>query len=97
MFVVLFFHFRKHFYLGSANIGTRGTTFTKELGMFVKNCPILAQDARHIFDLYWSIDGLKELPKLYPSWLKTNINVYHPLRVLNSMDNVVYEVQIPGI
>ena len=58
----------------------------------VRNCPGLAQDARKILDLYWSIDGLKTLPRFYPKSLKTNINVYKPLKVLNNFDNVIYEV-----
>ncbi len=49
--------------MGSANIGSRGTSWTKELGMLVTNCPALGDDARKIFDLYWHIDGMKELPK----------------------------------
>ena len=67
-------------------------TYTKELGIVVRNCPVLGQDARKILDLYWSIEGLKTLPRFYPKSLKTNINVYKPLRVLNNFDNVVYEV-----
>ena len=59
---IMFFH-RTHFYMGSANIGSRGSSWTKELGMLVKHCPKLGVDARKIFDLYWSINGLKELPK----------------------------------
>ena len=58
----------------------------------VRNCPVLAQDARKILDLYWSIDGLRTLPRFYPKSLKTNINVYKPLKVLNNFDNVIYEV-----
>ena len=88
-----FCYFSKHFYLGSANVGTRGTTLTKELGMFVKNCPILGQDARKLFDVYWAVDGLKELPKIYPRNLWSTINVNHPLRVLNSLDGVIYDVR----
>jgi hypothetical protein len=55
--------FSEHFYLGSANVGSRGTTFTKELGVLVTNCPQLGADARKIFDLYWSVYKLKVLPE----------------------------------
>lgn len=78
--------------MGSANLGTRGTSFTKELGMFVQNCSKLAEDARKIFDLYWSIDGLKNLPKKYPRGLESKINLKHPLRILNSHDGTIYNV-----
>ena len=54
---------RNHFYLGSANVGSRGTSWTKELGMLVTACPKLGEDAKKIFDLYWHIDGMKKLPE----------------------------------
>ena len=85
--------FRKHFYLGSANFGSRGTTFTKELGMLVKDCPSLGEDARKIFDLYKSVDGLNSLPKKYSKHLKTRINATHPITIYNTKDDVVYKVQ----
>ena len=84
--------FRKHFYLGSANFGSRGTTFTKELGMLVKDCPTLGEDARKIFDLYRSVDGLKKLPKRYPKYLRTKINDTHPVQVYNTKDDTIYKV-----
>ena len=83
---------KKHFYLGSANFGTRGTTFTKELGMLVKDCPLLAQDARKIFDLYKSVDGVKALPTRYSKHLRTSINETHPLLVYNTKDDTIYKV-----
>ena len=85
--------FSKHFYLGSANIGSRGTTWTKEIGMLIKDCPTFASDAKKILDLYWIIHGMKKLPKTYPNELTSTINLLRPLRVLNKMDNTIYKVK----
>ena len=47
---------RKHFYLGSANLSDRGLTKTKEMGIFVTNCPKLAENAANLFEVnIWSI------------------------------------------
>lgn len=78
--------------MGSANLGSRGTSWTKELGMMVTNCPKLGEDARKIFDLYWSIDGLDKLPTKYPKGMATEINDKNPLQVLNHNDGVIYNV-----
>ena len=58
---------RKHFYLGSANLSDRGLTKTKEMGIFVRNCPSLADDAAKLFDVYWEMGGLQKIPKKWPS------------------------------
>ena len=86
--------FSAHFYLGSANIGSRGATWTKEIGIIGSDCPKLASDAKKIFSLYWSIDGLKKLPEVYPKQLATKINLEKPLKVLNRADNTIYKVII---
>jgi len=39
--IVFCLTFRKHFYIGSANLGNRGTTKTKEVGAYVRDCPTL--------------------------------------------------------
>ena len=53
---------------------------------------MLASDAKKIFSLYWSIDGLKKLPEVYPKQLATVINLKKPLKVLNRADNTIYKV-----
>ena len=55
--------FRKHFYLGSANLSDRGLTKTKEMGVLVTNCPTLAEDAAILFDVYWELGGRNKLIK----------------------------------
>ena len=78
--------------MGSANVGSRGSSWTKEVGLLVTNCPKLAVDAKKIFNLYWSVDGLKSLPKDYPRELSTQINQDTPLKVLNNLDNTIYKI-----
>ena len=56
-------YFSQHVYMGSANLGNRGTRRTKELGIVVKNCPKLAEDATKMISLYWSLYKLKKLPE----------------------------------
>ena len=58
---------RKHFYLGSANLSDRGLTKTKEMGILVTNCPELADDAAKLFDVYWELGGLQNVPKKWPT------------------------------
>ena len=65
---------RKHFYLGSANLSDRGLTKTKEMGIFVRNCPSLADDAAKLFDVYWEMGGLQKIPKKWPSSFRYNVN-----------------------
>ena len=55
---------------------------------------MLASDAKKIFSLYWSIDGIKKLPQVYPKQLATKINLEKPLKVLNRADNTIYKVII---
>ena len=57
--------FRKHFYMGSANIGSRGASWTKELGVLVTNCPALGADASKLIQLYWDIYSMDKLPAKY--------------------------------
>ena len=80
--------------MGSANFGTRGVSYTKELGILVKDCALLGEDARKIFDLYRSIDGVKKLPRKYSRQFKTWINDANPLSVYNTKDDTIYKVSL---
>ena len=80
--------------MGSANFGTRGVSYTKELGIFVKDCALLGEDARKIFELYRSIDGVKKLPRKYSRHYKTWINDANPLSVYNTKDDTIYKVSL---
>jgi len=53
---------RKHFYIGSANLSDRGLTKTKEMGVFVKNCIKLAEDAALLFQVYWDLGIQDKVP-----------------------------------
>ena len=78
--------------MGSANFGTRGVSYTKELGILVKDCALLGEDARKIFELYRSIDGVKKLPRKYSRHYKTWINDANPVSVYNTKDDTIYKV-----
>ena len=80
--------------MGSANFGTRGVSYTKELGILVKDCALLGEDARKIFELYRSIDGVKKLPRKYSRHYKTWINDANPLSVYNIKDDTIYKVSL---
>ena len=43
------------FYVGSANMDWRSFTQVKEMGVTVKECPLLAQDLDKIFQVYWML------------------------------------------
>ena len=49
--------------MGSANLGNRGTRRTKELGVVIRDCPKLAEDATKMISLYWSLYQLENLPE----------------------------------
>jgi len=36
---------------------------TKEIGIFVRDCQVLGEDAGKIFDIYWSSQGIERLPE----------------------------------
>ncbi len=48
--------------MGSANIGSRGASWTKELGVLVTNCPAMGADASKLIQLYWDINSMDQLP-----------------------------------
>ena len=80
--------------VGSANLGSRCTTRTKELGILITHCPALARDAFKQWILYWNLHGIKSIPKKYPSEWFTSININSPLRIYNNFDNTLYDIFI---
>jgi phospholipase D3/4 len=83
---------RKHFYLGSANLSDRGLTKTKEMGIFVSNCPELAEDAAKLFDVYWNLGGRSTVPKRWEANYQTLINLDNPMTVRNSGDGQLLNI-----
>ncbi|KAI1723297.1 PLD-like domain-containing protein [Ditylenchus destructor] len=76
----------KHVYIGSANMDWRSLTEVKELGVVLRNCPVIANDLHKIFSVYWQMsdrDGFP--PRNWPSDLQTNISNKRPLNIKCSM------------
>lgn len=76
---------RKHFYVGSNNYDWRSFTQVKEMGVLVRDCPVLAEDMGKIMDVYWQLGGQnKSVPDRYSNaglqtWPRTpRSNPYWP-------------------
>lgn len=69
------------FYLGSSNFDWRSYTQIKEIGIKVAQCPQLAQDLDKVFQTYMYIAMLNEIPIELPEYLKTEINIDHPIEL----------------
>jgi len=65
------------FYLGSANMDWRSLTQVKELGIVVTGSHCLSRDLLQIFDLYWDLSTLTELPSSEKETTVTNA-IYIP-------------------
>lgn len=78
-----------HFYVGSANMDWSSLTQVKELGVFVRQCPCLAQDLLKIWDVY-ELLGKSQMviPKPYPSYVQTKANMTNPMQVTLAAGNV---------
>ncbi len=71
--------------MGSANIGSRGASWTKELGVLVTNCPALGADASKLIQLYWDINSMDQLP----SRLKITYSVFLSQSLEKSENTVI--------
>lgn len=71
-----------NFYVGSANMDWRSLTQVKELGVTIRNCPVLSLDLLKIFQVYWLL-GLpdSQIPTEWPANLTTEYNVDTPVSV----------------
>ena len=47
----------------------------------VKNCPVVADDARRIFDMYYDAANQTTLPSPWPKGYDTTYNAMHPMQV----------------
>lgn len=69
------------FYLGSANMDWRSLTHVKELGVFIGDCPSLAQDLANTFNVYWYLGGKEVVvPKSWPLAYSAKYNSTNPQR-----------------
>ena len=81
-----------NFYVGSANMDWRSLTQVKEVGITVRDCPIISTDLLKIFEVYWTL-GVSDsvLPKKWPEALSTTINAENPASIrLRSTDSQVF-------
>lgn len=64
----------------------------KELGVFIQDCPCLAEDLENIFSVYWTMgEPNAQLPKPWPISYSAHYNAANPQMVnLNSMPTAVY-------
>lgn len=56
-------------------------TQVKELGMVVRDCPMAADDARRIFDMYFYAANRTSLPQPWPYSYDTEYNAVKPMQV----------------
>ncbi|KAI1294785.1 5'-3' exonuclease PLD3 [Halotydeus destructor] len=71
---------RQSFHVGSASMDWRSLTQTKELGLLVTRCPQLAEDLSQVFETFWYLGSVDQLPDVYPDNLSTSINQATPFR-----------------
>ncbi|KAL9654094.1 hypothetical protein ABK040_011637 [Willaertia magna] len=70
----------KHFYVGSANLDWRSLTQVKELGVYIKDCPCLANDMSKMLKVYYTLGStLKSNLQGFRGWPEdtfTSINQF---------------------
>jgi phospholipase D3/4 len=80
-----------HVYIGSANLDWCSLAQVKELGVVIRDCPALAEDALKEFNQYWLAANRTTLPNPWPVTSNTNINMKNPAEVvLNDMNVTVF-------
>jgi phospholipase D3/4 len=72
----------KNLYLGSANLDWCSLTQVKELGVVIRDCPAIAQDALKEFSQYWMAADVTSLPQTWPQIVDTNIDMKNPAQVV---------------
>jgi len=72
----------KHVYIGSSNLDWTSLTQVKELGVVIKDCPAIAEDALKEFSQYWMAAELTSLPQAWPQAVDTNIDLKNPAQVV---------------
>ncbi|XP_054289745.1 5'-3' exonuclease PLD3-like [Macrosteles quadrilineatus] len=80
---------RQHAYIGSANTDWRSLTEVKEMGIYISDCPCIADDVGKLFDVYWMMgaDGA-QVPAKWPKSLSTVYNKDSPMNL--SSNGLIY-------
>ncbi|XP_074602745.1 5'-3' exonuclease PLD3-like [Brevipalpus obovatus] len=72
----------KTLYIGSANMDWRSLTEVKEIGIYIQNCPLVAQDLEKIFQTYWILGQPgSQVPSKWPAYLSTVYNMDNPMQI----------------
>jgi len=80
-------------YVGSANMDWKSLTQVKEMGVYVKDNKVLADDLLKVFGTYWEAASNNTIPNPWPLDLFTLFNVTHPYNFDD--DNSVYIAASP--
>lgn len=72
----------KHVYIGSANLDWCSLSQVKELGVVIRDCPAIAEDALKEFGQYWLAAQSSTLPQAWPQIVDTNIDMKNPAQVI---------------
>lgn len=82
------------FYLGSANLDWRSLSQKMELGVLVQDCPCLAKELKHAFDMYWHAAEAENDEELRKAVKRVSPNIYNmerPLKIkYDEVDTEVY-------
>eukprot|EP00698_Gefionella_okellyi_P014104 TRINITY_DN3898_c0_g1_i3.p1 TRINITY_DN3898_c0_g1~~TRINITY_DN3898_c0_g1_i3.p1 ORF type:complete len:265 (+),score=51.87 TRINITY_DN3898_c0_g1_i3:764-1558(+) len=76
------------FYVGSAIMSWTALSETKEMGIIVSNCALMARNAGKIFSTYWLMYDWEAVPEIWPLALKTQLNSGHPAYLHMNYTNV---------
>jgi len=83
-------------YVGSANFDWRSLIEIKEMGVVVKDCPLVTADIDKIFDTYWILSNATNIPLSYPVYVQTVYNQDNPMIVpIAEETSSVYLVSSP--
>ncbi|TMS36497.1 hypothetical protein L596_003647 [Steinernema carpocapsae] len=89
----------KHVYLGSANLDWRSLNQKMELGIFMRNCPCVADELSTLFDSYWQMsfsENQKDLERAKKRQRPALYNMDRPLIVRHkNVDTKVYVASSP--
>lgn len=78
----------KNFFLGSANMAWRALGEVKEIGLHVRECPVLTKELQKIFKIYWNVGVSGKIPNAWPQELQTQFNMGNPMKLKLSGHNV---------
>lgn len=74
----------------------RALSQVKELGVVVTDCPLVAEDARKEFEMYWEAADMTKLPNVWEPKFSTAFGVHNPATVnMNGTEELVFIAASP--